>query len=39
MGSGEIFDAIASSYDLINTFLSFGMHKWWRARTMVAALD
>ena len=24
---------------IINTFLSFGMHKWWRARTMVAALD
>ena len=39
MGSGEMFDAIAPRYDLINTFLSLGMHKWWRARTMVAALD
>jgi hypothetical protein len=38
MGSGEMFDAIAPRYDLINTFLSLGMHKWWRAR-MVAALD
>ncbi len=38
MGSGEMFDAIAPRYDLINTFLSLGMHKWWRAR-LVAALD
>ncbi len=38
MGSGEMFDAIAPRYDLINSFLSLGMHTWWRAR-MVAALD
>jgi len=38
MGSGEMFDAIAPRYDLINNFLSLGMHRWWRSR-MVAALD
>ena len=38
MGSGEMFDAIAPRYDLINSFLSLGMHTWWRAR-MVASLD
>lgn len=32
-----MFDAIAPRYDLINSFLSLGMHSWWRRR-MVAAL-
>ena len=38
LGSGEMFDAIAPRYDLINSFLSLGMHTWWRSR-MVAALE
>ena len=38
MGSGEMFDAIAPRYDFINSFLSLGMHRWWRSR-MVASLD
>ena len=38
LGSGEMFDAIAPRYDLINNFLSLGMHSWWRWR-MVTALD
>jgi hypothetical protein len=37
-GSGEMFDAIAPRYDFINSFLSLGMHSWWRRR-MVAALN
>ena len=37
-GSGAMFDAIAPRYDLINTFLSLGMHSWWR-RAMVASLN
>lgn len=37
-GSGEMFDAIAPRYDIINTFLSLGMHSWWR-RAMVASLN
>eukprot|EP00960_Hanusia_phi_P050456 760240-Hanusia_phi.AAC.1 len=38
LGSGEMFDAIAPRYDIINTALSLGMHSRWRRR-MVASLE
>ena len=38
LGSGEMFDAIAPRYDVINTALSLGMHSLWR-RKMVSSLE
>jgi demethylmenaquinone methyltransferase/2-methoxy-6-polyprenyl-1,4-benzoquinol methylase len=37
-GSGEMFDAIAARYDLVNRVLSFGIDQSWR-RATVAALQ
>ena len=37
-GSGEMFDAIADRYDLLNRIISLGLDQGWRKRT-VAALD
>jgi demethylmenaquinone methyltransferase/2-methoxy-6-polyprenyl-1,4-benzoquinol methylase len=37
-GSGEMFDAIAERYDLLNRIISLGLDQRWRKRT-VAALD
>lgn len=33
----EMFDAIAPAYDLMNTAMTFGLHKWWRSRAIEAA--
>lgn len=38
LGSGEMFDAIAKRYDMVNTALSLGMHHMWRTR-MVNSLE
>jgi demethylmenaquinone methyltransferase / 2-methoxy-6-polyprenyl-1,4-benzoquinol methylase len=37
-GSGQMFDAIADRYDLLNRLISFGIDQRWRRRT-VAALN
>jgi demethylmenaquinone methyltransferase/2-methoxy-6-polyprenyl-1,4-benzoquinol methylase len=37
-GSGEMFDAIAERYDLLNRIISLGIDERWRRRT-VAALE
>lgn len=37
-GSGEMFDAIAPRYDLLNRIISLGIDQRWRAKT-VAALE
>ena len=37
-GSGEMFDAIAPRYDLLNRLISLGLDQRWRRRT-VAALE
>lgn len=38
LGSGEMFDAIAPRYDLLNRILSLGIDQGWRRKT-VAALE
>src|SRR5689334_16272723 len=37
-GSGEMFDAIADRYDLLNRIISLGIDQGWRRQT-VAAMD
>src|SRR4051812_7151761 len=37
-GSGEMFDAIAERYDLMNRIISLGLDQAWRRRT-IAVLD
>jgi len=36
LGSGQMFDAIAKRYDMINTALSLGMHHMWRTQMVEA---
>ncbi|MFW5920213.1 MAG: class I SAM-dependent methyltransferase, partial [Polyangiales bacterium] len=36
MGSGEMFDAIAARYDMLNRILSMGIDKRWRRLTVEA---
>eukprot|EP00468_Gymnochlora_sp_CCMP2014_P013632 CAMPEP_0167748968 /NCGR_PEP_ID=MMETSP0110_2-20121227/5135_1 /TAXON_ID=629695 /ORGANISM="Gymnochlora sp., Strain CCMP2014" /LENGTH=266 /DNA_ID=CAMNT_0007634047 /DNA_START=2252 /DNA_END=3052 /DNA_ORIENTATION=- len=38
LGSGAMFDKIASRYDLINRVMSLGMDQWWRS-WLVSSLD
>ncbi len=26
----DVFDSVASKYDVMNTVMSFGLHKWWK---------
>lgn len=30
----QMFDAIAPAYDLMNTAMTFGLHRWWRNRAL-----
>ena len=34
---GAVFDSVASQYDLMNDFMSFGMHRWWKRQTIIMA--
>ncbi len=36
LGSGEMFDAIAPRYDLVNRVISLGLDQGWRAHTVAA---
>lgn len=33
----QVFDSVAKKYDLMNDFLSFGLHRWWKRRTVATA--
>lgn len=30
----EVFDSVASKYDVLNDLLSFGLHRWWKRYTI-----
>jgi len=30
----DVFHSVASRYDLMNDFMSFGIHRWWKAFTL-----
>lgn len=36
---GEMFDSIARSYDLMNTFMTGGLHRYWRNKGLRLAAD
>ncbi len=33
----QMFDSIAPAYDFMNTAMTFGLHKWWKAKALNAA--
>ncbi|KAK4530895.1 hypothetical protein CCYA_CCYA06G1752 [Cyanidiococcus yangmingshanensis] len=37
-GSGEMFELVAPRYDLLNTIISFGLHKRWKRKAVDLAL-
>jgi demethylmenaquinone methyltransferase / 2-methoxy-6-polyprenyl-1,4-benzoquinol methylase len=33
----SVFDSVASNYDLMNDLMSAGLHRWWKAYTLMVA--